>query len=190
MKTHILALAMFFFSFTALSQTQKELEDGAQSLYTNTIQGNYEGLLESTYPKIFDIVPKEQMLEILKSMVNGEGYRMLILDTPPDFKYGPVKKIEGGSYSLISHNLKMKMIFDDKMTKEEGNSMIETFKQAMNADEVTFNEADNSVTILKRADVIAVADTFTNNKWKYLNRSGRPLLAKMFSEKVLKELGV
>jgi len=189
MKLRFLALT-FFLTLTVSAQTQKELETGLGQMYSNTVKGNYEELLKLTYPKIFEIVPKDQMLQVLKNMMNGDGYTMFILDTPPNFMYGAIKKIGEGSYCMVKHDLKMKMIFTDKLTKQEGQQMVDTFKAGMQAEEVTFSESDNSITLKKQAEVIAIADKLTTNKWTFVNRSGSPLMAKIFDPKVMKELGL
>ena len=189
MKSLFIAIA-FFLTLTLSAQTQKELETNVTQMYNNTVKGNYESLLELTYPKIFDIVPKAQMLEVLKNMINGDGYTMMIIDTAPNFVYGPIKKIGTGSYCMIKHDLKMKMIFTERLTAEEGKQMIETFKAGMKTDDVNFDATENSITLKKQAEVIAVADALTQNKWMFLNRSGNPLMAKIFDAKVMKELGL
>ena len=189
MKLRFLALT-FFLTLTVSAQTQKELETGLGQMYSNTVKGNYEELLKLTYPKIFEIVPKDQMLQVLKNMMNGDGYTMFILDTPPNFMYGAIKKIGEGSYCMVKHDLKMKMIFTERLTAEEGKQMIETFKAGMKTEDVNFDATENSITLKKQAEVIAVADTLTQNKWMFLNRSGNPLMAKIFDAKVMKELGL
>jgi hypothetical protein len=190
MKLKILSFALFLFTFTTIAQTQKELETGLYQLYTNTVKGNYQGLVDDSYPKIFNIIPKEKMLSALEQMMNGDGFTMMILDTPPNFKYGAIKKIGASSYCLVKHDLKMKMVFTDKLTKEEGDQMIATFKQGMQTEDVTFSQTDNAITLKKQAEVVCVADTLTNNKWMFLNRSGNALMAKIFDAKVIKELGL
>jgi hypothetical protein len=190
MKLRILSLILFLFTLTAAAQTQKELETTVTEMYANTLKGNFPALLDATYPKLFDIVPKDQMLEILASMMKGEGFTMEILDTPGNFKYGPIKKIAGGTYCMVNHDLKMKMIFEDKLSADDGALMVETFKEGMATDDVTFSEAENAIILKKQADVIAVADALTNNKWTFINKSGGPLMAKIFDPKVVKELGL
>lgn len=190
MKTRFLALALFIFTLTAVAQTQEELEAGAQSLYTNTVKGNYEVLMESTYPKLFDIVPKEKMLQVFKSMLDGDGYKMIIMDVPPNFKYGAIQKIEGGSYCLIAHDLKMKIVFDEKLTKGKADLMVNSFKKSMNSEYVTFDEAENSITVVKEAAIIGIADSLTQYKWKYLNKYPGSMMQKIVSPEVIKTLGL
>jgi hypothetical protein len=190
MKAYLLAMALFLFTLTAIAQTQKDLETRLVEWCNNSVAGNHEALAEMYYPKIFEVVPKDKLIEGLKNMANGNGFNLLFLQTPLNAEYGKIKTIDGGSYSLIKYDSQMKMIFTAKLTKQEGNEMAESFKAGMNTQEITFNEADSSITIKKRDEVIAVADGLTNNKWTFLSRSGRPLLAKIFTEKVLKGLGL
>jgi spore cortex formation protein SpoVR/YcgB (stage V sporulation) len=49
------------------AQDMKALQTDALRMYKNTTAGKYEALLADTYPKIFELVPKEKMLEVLKS---------------------------------------------------------------------------------------------------------------------------
>ncbi|KOS06226.1 hypothetical protein AM493_09415 [Flavobacterium akiainvivens] len=190
MKTRILAIALFLCTLTAFAQTQKELETRLAAWCSNSVAGNHEALAEMYYPKIFEVVPKDKLIESLKSMANGNGYSLLFLQTPLNAEYSKIKNIDGGNYSLVKYDSQMKMIFTSKLTKQEGNEMVETLKAGMNTQDVIFNEADSSIIIKKKDEVIAVADSLTNNKWTFLSRSGRPLLVKIFTEKVLKGLGL
>jgi hypothetical protein len=189
MKTRILAIALFLFTASVIAQTQKELETRLAEWCSNSVAGNHEALAEMYYPKIFEVVPKDKLITSLKTMANGDGFNLLFLQTPLEAEYGKIKNIEGGNYCLVKYNSLMKMIFTDKLTKQDAGQMVETMKAGMNTQDIVFNEADNAITIKKRDEVIAVSDGLTNGKWMFLSRSGRPLMAKIFSEKVLKGLG-
>ena len=191
MKKIFLIIAFVFAAcFSAVAQDKTSLDAAAQQLYINTVAGNYEAVANSTYPKIFEIIPKDKMMEALKSMLKGDGYSMLMLKTDPKFEYGPIKKIDEGTYCMIKHDLLMKMTFATPLGAEEGKTMTQNFKNAMQTEDVTFDAASNSFTMKKRVDVIAVADKSTGNKWKFLNKSGNKLMAKVFDEKVIKQLGL
>jgi hypothetical protein len=190
MKACLAALALFICSLTALAQTQKELEPRLAEWCSNSVAGNHEALAEMYYPKIFEVVPKDKLVEGLKQMANGNGFSLLFLQTPLNAEYGKIKTIDGGSYCLVKYDSQMKMMFTGKLTAQEGSQMVETLKAGMNTQEVVFNEADSSITIKKRDEVIAISDSLTGGKWMFLSRSGRPLLSKIFSEKVLKGLGL
>ena len=189
-KPALLVLFLIVSCFTVKAQDKTALQTAAAKMYTNTVSGNYDALINDTYPKIFEVVPKDKMLEGLKAMLNGDGYTMAIVNTPANFEYGPIKKIGAGSYCIIKHDLLMKMTFKDPLSAEESKGMIDNLKKAMQTEEVTFDAKSNSFTMKKRADVIAVSDKLTNNQWKFLNRAGKGLMAKVFEPEVIKQLGL
>ena len=191
MKKHFLLIAFMVVStFTAVAQDKQSLEATALSMYNNTVAGNYEAVASGTYPKIFEVLPKEKMMESLKNMLNGDGYSLMLLKADPKFEYGPVKKVGDGQYCLVKHNLVMKMTFKDPVGDPESKEMIENFKKAMQTNDITFEAKSNSFTIKKRADVVFASDKITKNQWKYMNRAGDKLMEKMFGAEVLKQLGI
>lgn len=191
MKTPFLIVAFLLAScFVAVAQDKQALETGMTKMYKNTVEANYDGMIEDTYPKIFEIAPKEKLREALQNMMNGDGYTMTVINTPPNFEYGPIKKIGEGSYCIVKHNLLMKMAFKSPISDEEKKTMTENFKTALQASEVTFDQKSNSFTINKRADVVAVANKLTNNQWKFINRGPTPLMEKLLDASVVKELGL
>ncbi len=191
MKKHFLLIA--FLLSTCLSvtaQDRQSLEEAALQMYNNTVAGNYESVASGTYPKVFEIIPKEKMMEMLKGMLNGDGYSMMLLKGNPNFEFGPVKKINEGNYSLVKHDLLMKMIFKEPVSDAESKTMTDNFKKAMQTNDVAFDAKSNSFTIKKRVDVIFVYDKITGNKWKFINRAGHGLMVKIFDDKVIKEYGL
>jgi len=191
MKKHFLLIAFMVVStFTAVAQDKQSLEATALSMYNNTVAGNYEAVANGTYPKIFEVLPKDKMMESLKNMLNGDGYSLMLLKADPKFEYGPIKKIGDGQYCLVKHDLVMKMTFKDPVGDPESKEMIENFKKAMQTNDITFEAKSNSFIIKKRADVVFASDKITKNQWKYMNRAGGKLMEKMFGAEVLKQLGI
>lgn len=189
MKKILLALSLFI-AFSSLAQDKKILETDATRFYKNTVDGNYELLIADTYPKVFDFIPKDKMLESLKAMLKGDGYVMDVVDAPANFEFGEIKHIANGYYSIVKHDMLMKMTFSEPIGEAEANAMVQNFKKAMKTEEVTFNPRFNTFTMRKRADFIAILNEQTAGKWKFLNRSGEKLMAKVLDEAVRKQLGV
>ena len=164
------------------------LEQNAQKMMDFTISKNYSALMDLTYPKIFDIVPREQMMEILANMMNGDGFTITLLPTAPNFKFGDIREIDSAYYSVFEHDLAMKMAFTAPM--EDPEMMVGIFKTQLQTDDVTYDKSQNAFTIKKRAQVIAVADASTNGKWAFVNNDGGKLMNMLFPENVIKELGL
>lgn len=192
MKLKLSILVAFVFVQLTFAQDMASLKEGAQKIYTATTTLDYDSILDNTYPKVFDIVPKDQMKQLLVTTFNGnEKMKIKLLPVAPDFKFGEIKKIGDQNFSLINHNLAMDLTLTEKIEEEEVEMMTELMKGAMDADTVTFNKDTNTFNIVKRATMIGISDAATKNQWKFLNRDKKNILAiKLFSEKVISELGL
>lgn len=190
MKKYIITLFVLACSLTAFAQDKAALQAGLDRVYKNTTTGQYEALLADTYPKIFEVIPKEQMLKSLQSMINGPGYVLDVLEVPANFEIGEIKKVGSGYYCIVKHDLLMKMTFTQPVSDAESKTMIENLKTSMKTQEVTFNPRSNSFTMKTRADIIGISNGVTGGKWKFLNRTGSKLMEKVLDADVRKALGV
>lgn len=184
----LLSALFLLCAITLQAQDIKALENDAARFYKNTTTGKYDALIADTYPKIFEFIPKEKMLESLKGMLQGNGYIMDILEEPAKFEFGDVKQINGGFYSILKHDLVTKLTFTEPLTGIEAKEMVKNFKNAMKTEDVIFNPKFNSFTIKKRADIIAISNSVTGGRWKFLNRAGDNLMNKVLGEDVYKQL--
>lgn len=176
--------------FSSTAQDKKALEASITKMYQVTVDADFETLMDYTYPKIFEIAPREQLMQAMKGMLNGPEFNVTVLTTPPNFEYGPIKKIGGGSYCVVQHDLLMKMAFKEPVNDEGQKAMIESFKTTLKASMVTFDAKENAFTVKKRTEVIAVADKLTNNQWKFLNTGADALMEKMLGKEVVNQLGL
>ncbi len=187
---NIFLLLLAVLPLAANAQDKASLEKNANLMMEYTVKENYKSLMDLTYPTLFELFPKEQMIEMLPAMLKGEGYEISLLDTPPNFVYGDIKKIDGGSYVLVKHDVKMKMAFTEPMGDDELQNMMPMFKQSMGTEDITFNKAENAFYIKKRAQMIGAADKLTGNKWTFLNNDNPELLKKLLTENIIKGLGL
>ena len=171
------------------AQDKKSLEERAKKVMEYTISANYNALMDLTYPKLFTIVSREKMLELLPAALKGEGFSVKILNQAPNYKFGEIKKIDDGYYSLIHHDTYMVMTFDEPLAKEDADMMLASLKESMKGT-ITYDAAKNVFNIKNPSELIAVADKSTNNQWTYISNQGGPLIGMLFSEKVQNELGI
>lgn len=186
----IFTVLLALLAVTTKAQDKAILEKNANMMLEFTIKENYPSMLNLIYPRFFELIPREKLLEALPKMQKGNGYTITFLETPPNFAYGEIKKIDGGSYVLIKYDLKMKMAFTEPMGDEELASMLPEFKKTMGTENITFNKQENAFLIRKRSTMIGTSDKFSGNEWKFLNNDNPELLKKLFSEKIIKELGL
>jgi len=177
-------------SIGTFAQDQKSLEARSQQMIDFGSDMKIDQFLDYTYPKAFTIVPRETFKEMLTGMMKGDGYSLLLIKSPGNFKFSPIKKIKDSHYAVVDYDLSMKMVYDDPIPADELEMMLAMFKEAMKSEDITYNPATRTLDIKRRAQLVAVADATTNNLWTFLNNDGGPLLGALLGEDVKKELGL
>ncbi|WP_417351775.1 hypothetical protein [Flavobacterium alkalisoli] len=191
MKKHLITLILLLVAFSVFSQDRESMEKRAGEMYNSIADGNFDQLMDYTYSKLFEIAPRDIILKSFKQMLEGnEEFKIKIINIPPNFTFGEIKKIDEGWYSLIKHDLKMEMIFTEKIESDEKELMIDIFKETMETESVSFNDETNTMTITKKSTMIAIFDSYTNKQWSFINKSKSPLMEKLFSKEVRKELNL
>ena len=191
MKKYLITLVLFLTVATGFAQDKKSLEARVQKMYELTVSGKFNELMDYTYPKIFEIVPKEQLTAAMQEMLKGnDEFTISILPTPPNFVFGDIKKVGSGFYTIVKHDTKMQIKFNEPMEEEEAEMMIEMFKEAMASDDVTYNAETNSIIVLKKSEVIAAADGYTKNEWMFTNKTKNELMTRLFDQEVRVALGI
>jgi len=190
MKLKSLIIVCFLAISSVVAQGMNVLKVEALKAYKAGASINYDAIFETKHPKVFDIIPREQMKQMMEQMMETEQFAIKMVETTPNFTFGEIKKVGTKNFCMIDHDNVMRMTFVEPMG-DDVNMMIDIFKTSMDAKEVTFDEATNSFTIKIRATLIAVADEVTNNKWKFLNKDKENrLFAMIFDEETKKALGL
>ncbi|MFD2908162.1 hypothetical protein ACFSX9_05375 [Flavobacterium ardleyense] len=190
MKLRIVAFTFFLFqAFALLAQDMNTLKSEALRSYKAGINMNYEDIFDTTYPKVFDIVSKDQMKEMFGQMMDNEQFSIKLIESDPKFLFGEIKKIEDKLFCVLTYNNVMEMTFKVPMEDPEG--MLDVFKVNMGAEKVTYNKLTSTFKIELRSTLIAVADSLTNNKWKFLNKDNEnKMFSMIFNDKIQKQLGL
>ncbi|MFD2891568.1 hypothetical protein ACFS5J_06015 [Flavobacterium chuncheonense] len=190
MKKKIIVFSLFLLaSLTTFAQDMASLKIEAAKAYKAASNMDYEKIFETTYPKVFDIVPKESMKDMFEQMMENDQFSIQLIEVLPEFTFGDIKKIENKTFCLVDHNNVMEMTFKEPM--EDAEMMIDIFKTNMEAKEVSYDKTKNAFTIKLRSTLIAVADDSTNQKWKFLNKDKEnKLFSLIFDEKIKTTLGL
>ena len=185
---NILLLFILFWTISGIAQDLVSLKEAASKSYHAGATMNYEAIFETTYPKVFEIISVEQMKATMDKMMDNEQISIKMVEVEPNFTFGEIKKIDDRFFCLVDHNNVMNMQFKEPV--ENGDAMVEIFKNSMEAQNVTYTREANSFKIELRSTLIAVADDFTGFKWKFLNKDKEnKLFSMLFNDKILKELG-
>ena len=190
MKTKILFFAFFLFQTIAvLAQDMASLKTEALKSYKASVNMNFDDIFATTYPKVFDIIPQEQMKMMFGQMMENEQFSIKLVEVEPNFSFGEIKKIEGKSFCMVTYNNVMTVKFKQPM--DDAESMVDIFRSSMEADKVTYDKLTNTFRIEMRSTLIAVADDVTKNQWKFLNKDKEnKMFSMIFDAKILKALGL
>ena len=190
MKTKILFFAFFLFQTIAvLAQDMASLKTEALKSYKASVNMNFDDIFATTYPKVFDIIPQDQMKKMFGQMMENEQFSIKLVEVEPNFSFGEIKKIEGKSFCMVTYNNVMTMKFKQPM--DDAESMVDIFRSSMEADKVTYDKLTNTFRIEMRSTLIAVADDLTKNQWKFLNKDKEnKMFSMLFDEKIVKALGL
>lgn len=192
MKKIILIVFFTVLSNSIFAQSMESMKIEADKAFVNTYELNYNKILDGTYPKVFEVLDRKLMLQVLKSTFEGNEEMSIKLNkVDPNFKFGEIFSIGNQKFCMIDHDLSLTLIMKEKMKSDEAEMMLSLFKAAMETDDITYNKKERSFTINKIATMIAISDEFTKNEWKFINKDENNVLAKkMFSEEVIERLGL
>lgn len=184
---------LVFALFTQLSYGQKDTSflGRLNAVLRFTRLKDIDKVMDYTYPKLFTIVPREQLVEAMKGSYETDDF-ITELDSVNIIKVFPVFKINDGSYAKVKHSLLMKMKYKeplDTSDKEGNNEMIKSMEEQFGKGNVRFDIAANSLNIFMIADLVAIKDQFSAN-WTFVNldEDNPAMLDMLFSKEVIAKL--
>ena len=165
-----------------------EIQDKLNVYIDKMTKGDYDAMLDLTYPKLFDIAPREMMLGVLKQTFGAEGMNISFSDSEILKVHDKVVEDGGNKYTLVDYRMKMNMGLEGEMA-EVAEMMIPTFNQQFGEDNVDFNVETTTFTINMNSQMVAIQE---KGKWYFLeNREEqKSILKTVIGEEVLSKLGV
>lgn len=185
--TILITFIISLISFNSFAQ-KNELKQIADNMFEVTNNRNFDALMEMTYPKIFEMVPKEQMKSIFISMF--EGTDDMKVDLPkqnPKYKISKVLRddVSKTDFAFLTYDMTMSMTFLKESFDNSGKEMmIKAFStQGMDAK----FETDKKVNILApNRMIVFLKNEISKNKWSMLNYDANsPMLAQILPEEVI-----
>ena len=159
------------FLITSVSSFSQEINEIANKMFVDMNNRDYDAILDMTHPKVFDIVPKEQMKAVLKSTFEGSNeYSIDIPKQIPEFRVSKVYKEEKDnlSYAFITYDMTMTMTFHQQTFDAQTKEMMKGVMQAKDMD-VTFTSDSSMSVLMNNRMTIIMKDTATENKWVMIN---------------------
>lgn len=168
-------------------QTDSDLTRRIDSMMLITVQGDVEKMLDFTYPGLFTLAPREEVREAMVGTFETAELKTTI-DSAARIKLHPVFEHDGGSYTLFTHSLVMRMVFKAPIDAAAQKNMVESVKAGYPGGSLRFDAASNALIISTISSVVGIKDAISP-EWTFLTYSdGSDLLTALLDEELLTKL--
>lgn len=193
MKSKYLSCLLLLFAFNGFSQSTEKLKTAAQNLYEANYLMDFETIVNLSYLPMVNQIGKEVMLEKTELHYENEEYRLRYqLPTVP-LQLGPIKQLNGKSFSVITIRIPKRYFFEAQLTSEQATEKKNWLQEVNHTKDVTFELTRNSFNVKKITTFIAVFDETTDGEWKFFNFDNQEQLvsfSSLFDENVKRALGI
>ena len=191
MKKIVSLLSFLGFVIICRGQVDTSLVNRLNRTLQFTKLMNFNQILDYTYPKLFTIVTREQMLDALKNSFETDEFTTELDSLELDTIF-PVFKINDGNYAKIKHTMLMKMKYKepfDTSDKEGTKMLVSMMAGKFGEGNVRFVQRTNSLHIFIHADMVAIKDKLSP-QWTFVNfdEDNPAMLNLLFSKEVLDKL--
>lgn len=195
MNKSFILLVFFAMSVDRVSgQEDSALLKRLSAVMEATQKSDFNTLFDHTYPKLFTIAPREQMLELFKSALENNDYS-ISFDSLNVIKIFPVFVVDGESFTKIKHTMRMKMKF--KVAVDTSNAdIISERKETITYMESKFGEGN--IRYDKSTDALIVSQIAyqvaikvkKDHEWYFVNLDddSPDFLNYLFSKPVIEKL--
>jgi hypothetical protein len=156
-------------SLCGFSQDKATLKKTTLKMIDLTDQQDYKVLAELTYPKLFTVTPREEYLDQMLKKVNGQGYTIYPERIDPDIDFGAVQATDNGYFCIIHYNTATKVALENKVNEKDQPELLNRFRKILDAKDVFYDEAGNSLHSKKRVQIVAISDDSTNGGWSFID---------------------
>jgi hypothetical protein len=171
MKTRFLTIALLLaVSVSGFAQDKKLLKEATQKMIDLKDQGEYVELSGTVYPKVFDVIPRDQYIDQQKTMYNAEDYTVHMIRIDPSIDYSAIEKDQyGTTFCLVNYTAKMVVELKKKPEAKELQAKEDYFKKLLGTESIAYNDGNNLFEVKKRVKVVAIADEATRQQWTFID---------------------
>ncbi|MFY0593456.1 hypothetical protein [Roseivirga sp.] len=163
----LLALVLMTASVSAQrlsKETQSDITKTVAAFIKSTINNDYEGVLKHTYPKLFTMASKEDMLASLQGM-EAMGLHMLV-DEMGIKRIEALHETEKDQYALVNYTTKMRIGLSGQLAEPNAMaSMEESFKNTYGKDNVSFDEENKQFNVSGEKFMVLIKEEAYGPEW-------------------------
>ncbi len=193
LKTLLLCVLVTGFisnNYAQEATSQEQAKNIAHKMFVDLDNLDYDAILDMTHPKVFDLVPKDQMKTMIKSMFEGnEEFAIEIPKGIPEYKLSDVFKGKKNNleYAFVSYDMNMKMTFNNEEFDDEGKEMMTGIMKSQGM-EVDFVSNNTMKVLMKDRMTILLKEDATKNEWVMINYDpDSPLFYQILSTELLEK---
>ncbi len=190
MKSIFLSLIFLVFEVIGNAQQDTSLVNRVNEMLKITELKDFEKVMDYTYPKLFAIVPREELITVMKNAYETDEFT-IELDSARIDTIFPVFVINDTSYVKVKHSMLMKMKYKepyDTADKESKEFMVSLMQQKFGEGNARFDPIANSLNIFMIPDMVGIKTKSSNWTFANLNEDNPAMLNMLFSKQVLNKL--
>ena len=197
MKSVIITLlTLFTFTTTSAQTDNTDIQKNFEDYFKAVEQSNYPKVVDYLYPKLFDIAPKEAMLQAMKE-ISVDTSVIITIHSPVIKNISKTFVLDKVKYAFIKYSFRKTMLFknnhSDANIQNDGRLDVADFtykllKGQYGEENVTFDREKSTVNILSNSEMYAINDPAYPG-WKFLEKKEemQPILEQLLPKKVLKK---
>lgn len=147
-------------------------------------------VLDYTYPKLFTVVSREQMLGVMKSTFETEEMT-ISLDSLQVVKTWPMLSTQEGSFVQMEYSMIMRMQFrqmDSTDTPEKMETISSLLTMKYGAGNARYDSLLKQIVIFNKSPLLAIKDDLSP-QWTFINYiKDDPLIQLLLSEDIIDKL--
>lgn len=191
MKTNLLGFLFLAFGIVCHAQKDTSLVNRINAILKFTKAKEYDRIMDYTYSRLFDIVPKEVLIESMKESFDTDEFSIELDSMKIDTIY-PIFMITDTSYVVAKHTMLMRMKYTepfDTANTESTQMMVGLMESKFGEGNVRFDQVANSLNILLKPAIVGIKEK-SSGLWTFvnLNEDNPAMLEMLFSNPVIKKL--
>lgn len=192
MKHYTLVFLLLFSAALSQAQSDTSLNGRLAAFFHANDVFDIEKVMDYTYPKLFTLVPREEMIESMKEGYDNDEVKIDIDSMKADRVYSPIQ-IGGGIYTRIDYSMIMLVKLkgrdnaDTTGNAEMISEMESAFKDELGNTAVFFDPATQSIRIVISSAMAAIKDSYSKD-WSFVNLKQDDLTKQLLGEDVVVRL--
>ncbi|WP_299779171.1 hypothetical protein [uncultured Formosa sp.] len=197
MKIKNKVLTILFLTYCTVGFTQdykKNIESEFTDYLNYIVNMEFEKSMDYITPEFFEIIPKVQLIIVLKQTFSNPAMTFEIID-PKVISVQDAEKIEAKHYALLTYSSQMNIKINNDLeeTEQQTNNRLSltkaSFDQTFGAENVSYNEETGIYNIYAKKDAYAISEN-GNTDWKFLviEKSQKVILEKILPKTLTDKL--